>query len=88
MVSVAEDRAAGLEDPGRTRQQSDLLAGNDAVAKAVKLTDRQKAKVKQISDDQNKKRGEVFQQLRQQTDMAKAQAAQQAQAERAASSAI
>ena len=57
------------------------LAGNDAVQKELKLTDRQKAKVKQISDDQNKKRGEVFQQLRQQTDMAKAQAAQQAQAE-------
>ena len=51
------------------------------MAKELKLTDRQKAKVKQISDDQNKKRGEVFQQLRQQTDMAKAQAAQQAQAE-------
>ena len=49
--------------------------------KELKLTERQKAKVKQISDDQNKKRGEVFQQLRQQTDMAKAQAAQQAQAE-------
>ena len=49
--------------------------------KELKLTDRQKAKVKQISDDQNKKRGDVFQQLRQQTDMAKAQAAQQAQAE-------
>ena len=57
------------------------LAGNDAVQKELKLTDRQKAKVKQISDDQNKKRDEVFQQLRQQTDMAKAQAAQQAQAE-------
>ena len=58
-----------------------MLAGNEAVAKELKLTDRQKAKVKQISDDQNKKRGEVFQQLRQQADMAKAQAAQQAQAE-------
>ena len=58
-----------------------MLAGNEAVAKELKLTDRQKAKVKQISDDQNKKRGEVFQQIRQQADMAKAQAAQQAQAE-------
>ena len=57
------------------------LADNEAVAKELKLTDRQKARVKQIADEQNKKRGEVFQQLRQQTDIATQQAAQQAQAE-------
>jgi hypothetical protein len=51
------------------------------VAKELKLTDRQKARVKQIAEESTKKSGEVFQQLRQQTDMAKAQAAQQAQAE-------
>ncbi len=67
--------------PGGPDNNLVALAGNDAVQKELKLTDRQKAKVKQISDDQNKKRGEVFEQLRQQTDMAKAQAAQQAQAE-------
>jgi hypothetical protein len=71
----------GLGGPGGPDGNLIALAGNDAVQKELKLTDRQKAKVKQISDDQNKKRGEVFQQLRQQTDMAKAQAAQQAQAE-------
>ncbi len=58
-----------------------MLAGNEAVAKELKLTDRQKAKVKQISDDQTKKSGEVFQQLRQQTDRAKAQAEALAQAQ-------
>ncbi len=71
----------GWGGPGGPGSNLVALAGNDAVQKELKLTERQKAKVKQISDDQNKKRGEVFQQLRQQTDMAKAQAAQQAQAE-------
>ena len=71
----------GPGGPGGPGSNLVALAGNDAVQKELKLTERQKAKVKQISDDQNKKRGEVFQQLRQQTDMAKAQAAQQAQAE-------
>ena len=71
----------GPGGPGGPGSNLIMLAGNDAVQKELKLTERQKAKVKQISDDQNKKRGEVFQQLRQQTDMAKAQAAQQAQAE-------
>src|SRR5271157_6007794 len=71
----------GWGGPGGPGGNVIALAGNEAVAKELKLTDRQKAKVRQISDDQNKKRGEVFQQLRQQTDMAKAQAAQQAQLE-------
>src|SRR5271157_5754297 len=71
----------GPGGPGGPGSSLIALAGNDAVQKELKLTERQKAKVKQISDDQNKKRGVVFQQLRQQTDMAKAQAAQQAQAE-------
>ena len=71
----------GPGGPGGPGSNLIALAGNDAVQKELKLTERQKAKVKQISDDQIKKRGEVFQQLRQQTDMAKAQAAQQAQAE-------
>ncbi len=71
----------GWGGPGGPGSNLVALAGNDAVQKELKLTERQKAKVKQISDDQNKKRGVVFQQLRQQTDMAKAQAAQQAQAE-------
>ena len=71
----------GPGGPGGPGSNLVALAGNDAVQKELKLTERQKAKVKQISDDQNKKRGEVFQQLRQQTDMAKSQAAQQAQAE-------
>jgi len=71
----------GPGGPGGPGGNLIALAGNEAVQKELKLTDRQKAKVKQISDDQNKKRGEVFQQLRQQTDMAKAQAAQQAQLE-------
>jgi hypothetical protein len=51
------------------------------VAKELKLTDTQKAKLKTIADVQNKKRTEVFQNLRQQTDMAKAQAQQLAEAE-------
>src|SRR5208337_4023634 len=71
----------GPGGPGGPGGNLIALAGNEAVAKELKLTDRQKAKVKQISDDQNKKRDEVFQQFRQQADMAKAQAAQQAQAE-------
>ena len=71
----------GFGGPGGPGDNLVALAGNDAVQKELKLTERQKAKIKQISDDQNKKRGEVFQQLRQQTDVAKAQAAQQAQAE-------
>src|SRR5271157_2532852 len=71
----------GWGGPGGPGGNLIALAGNEAVAKELKLTDRQKAKVKQISDDQNKKRDEVFQQFRQQADMAKAQAAQQAQAE-------
>ena len=70
----------GPGGPGGPGGNLIALAGNEAVAKELKLTDRQKAKVKQISDDQNKKRGEVFQQLRQQTDKASGQAAQQAQA--------
>ena len=74
-------RGGGPGGPGGPGSSLIALAGNEAVAKELKLTDRQKAKVKQISDDQNKKRDEVFQQLRQQTDMAKAQAAQLAQAE-------
>jgi hypothetical protein len=71
----------GFGGPGGPGSNLIMLAGNEAVAKELKLTDRQKAKVKQISDGQNKKRDEVFQELRQQTDMAKAQAAQEAQAE-------
>ena len=74
-------RGGGPGGPGGPDSNLIALAGNDAVQKELKLTERQKAKVKQISDDQIKKRGEVFQQLRQQTDMAKAQATQQAQAE-------
>ena len=45
------------------------------------MTDRQKAAVKKVSDDSNTRRGAVFQELRQQADMAKAQAAQEAQAQ-------
>ena len=56
------------------------LADNEAVAKELKLTDRQKTKIKQIAEEQNKKRGEFFQQFRQQTDAATNLAAQQAQA--------
>ena len=56
------------------------LADNEAVAKELKLTDRQKTKIKQIAEEQNKKRGEVVQQLRQQTDAATNLATQQAQA--------
>jgi len=71
----------GFGGPGGPGGNLVMLANNEAVQKELKLTDRQKARVKQIADDQTKKSGEVFQQLRQQTDMAKAQAAQQAQAE-------
>jgi hypothetical protein len=58
-----------------------MLAGNEVVQKELKLSDRQKELVKKVSDEQNQKRREVFQQLRQQTDMAKAQIAQQAEAQ-------
>jgi hypothetical protein len=61
-----------------------MLANNEAVQKELKLTDRQKALVKKVSDDSNTKRREVFQNLRQQTDAAKNQAIQQAQAQAAA----
>ena len=74
-------RARSWGGPGGPGGNLIALADNEAVAKELKLTDRQKAKVKQISDDQNKKRTEVFQQLRQQTDIATQQAAQEAQAE-------
>ena len=56
------------------------LADNEVVAKELKLTDRQKAKVKQIAERKTRSGGEVFQQLRQQTDIATQQAAQQAAA--------
>ena len=57
-----------------------MLANNEAVQKEIKMTDRQKAAVKKLSDDQNTKRRDAMQQLRQQPDVAKNQAAQQAQA--------
>jgi len=60
-----------------------MLAGNDAVQKELKLTDKQKAQVKKISEDSNNRRRDVFQNLRQQADTLKNQAAQQAQAEAA-----
>jgi hypothetical protein len=56
------------------------LAGNDAVQKELKLTDKQKAQVKKIADDSNTRRRDVFQNLRQQADAAKNQALQEAQA--------
>jgi hypothetical protein len=61
-----------------------ILAGNEAVQKELKLTDKQKAQIKKISEDSNNRRREVFQNLRQQADAAKNQAIQEAQAEIAA----
>ncbi len=61
-----------------------MLANNEAVQKELKLTDRQKALVKKVADDSNTKRRDVFGELRKQTDAAKAQAIQQAQAQAAA----
>jgi len=58
-----------------------MLAGNDAVQKELKLSDKQKAQVKKISEESNTRRQTVFQNLRQQADAAKNQAAQEAQAE-------
>ena len=58
-----------------------MLAGNDAVQKELKLSDKQKAQVKKISEESNTRRQSVFQNLRQQADAAKNQAAQEAQAE-------
>jgi hypothetical protein len=61
-----------------------MLAGNEAVQKELKLTDKQKAQIKKVSEDSNNRRREVFQNLRQQADAAKNQAIQEAQAEAAA----
>jgi hypothetical protein len=61
-----------------------FLAGNDAVQKELKMTDKQKAQVKKLADDSNTRRREVFQNIRQQADLAKNQAIQEAQAEIAA----
>lgn len=58
-----------------------MLASNDAVQKELNLSDKQKAQVKKISEDSNNRRRDAFQNLRQRGDMAKRQAAQQAQAE-------
>jgi hypothetical protein len=57
-----------------------MLANNEAVQKELKMTDKQKAAVKSIGDNQNTKRRNVMQEMRQQMDMAKAQATQEAQA--------
>ena len=73
-------------DVGRARRAGGnllMLAGNDAVQKELKLTDKQKAQVKKISEDSNTRRQSVFQNLRQRADAAKNQAAQEAQAEAA-----
>jgi len=69
---------SGPEGPGGNLI---MLAGNDGVQKELKMTDRQKAMVKRIADDQGNKWRDVMQQVRQQTDLAKAQAAQEAQGE-------
>ncbi|HKM56547.1 MAG TPA: hypothetical protein VJY33_24295, partial [Isosphaeraceae bacterium] len=61
---------------------SDLfrLASNETVQKELKLTDRQKAAIKRVSDDQAKKRSDFFQEFRTQSDAARTQAVQEAQA--------
>jgi Spy/CpxP family protein refolding chaperone len=61
-----------------------MLAGNEVVQKELKLTDKQKAQVKKISEESNNKRRDVFQNLRQQADAAKNEAVQEAQAQAAA----
>lgn len=71
----------GFGGPGGPGGSLTALAGNEAVQKEIKMTDRQKAAVKKVSDEQNNRRRDVFRQLREQTDMAKAQAAQEAQAQ-------
>jgi hypothetical protein len=62
---------------------SDLfrLANNETVQTELKLTDRQKAIIKRVSGDQSKKRTEFFQEFRKQSDAARAQAVQDAQAQ-------
>jgi hypothetical protein len=57
-----------------------MLANNEVVQKELKMTDKQKAAVKSLADNQNTKRRNVMQEMRQQMDMAKAQATQEAQA--------
>jgi hypothetical protein len=74
----------GFGGPGGPGGNLVMLASNEVVQKELKMTDRQKALVKRVSDEQNTKRREVFQNLRQQTAAAKAQAVQEAQAQAAA----
>ena len=77
----------GPGGPGGFGQGSDLLqlANNDVVQKEIKMTDRQKASVKSLSDDQNTKRRDTQQKMRQQLDQARNQATRQAQTQAQAS---
>ena len=77
----------GPGGPGGFGQGSDLLqlANNDVVQKEIKMTDRQKASVKSLSDDQNTKRRNTQQKMRQQLDQARNQATRQAQTQAQAS---
>jgi hypothetical protein len=68
----------GFGGPGSNLLQ---LASNEAVQKEIKMTDRQKAAVKKLSEDRNTKQREVQQQMRQQLAAARTQATQQAQAQ-------
>ncbi|MGC8638778.1 MAG: hypothetical protein ACP5XB_02735, partial [Isosphaeraceae bacterium] len=55
------------------------LANNEVAQKEIKMTDRQKAAVKKLSDDQRTKSRDAMQKMRQQTGVVQNQAAQQAQ---------
>lgn len=64
----------GRGGPGGFGGSLITLANNEAVQKELKMTDRQKGLVKRISDELNQKRRDMFQNMRRQTEAAKAQA--------------
>ncbi|MGO9601015.1 MAG: hypothetical protein ACLP7Q_23790 [Isosphaeraceae bacterium] len=71
----------GPEGPGGFASDLFRLANNETVQKELKLTDRQKAAIKRVSDDQAKKRSDFFQGFRTQSDAARTQAVWEAQAQ-------
>ncbi len=69
------------EGPGGFASDLFRLANNETVQTELKLTDRQKATIKRVSDDQAKKRSDFFREFRTQSDAARTQAVQEAQAQ-------
>jgi hypothetical protein len=71
----------GPGGPGEFASDLVRLATNESVQTELKLTDRQKTTIKRIYEAQSKKRNNCFEKFRKESDAAKAEAAQEAQAQ-------